>query len=87
MKNTLYSVFDTVSSIFNKPFTHVNDASAIRDFSTGLSDNPNKNDYVLYKISEFDDNNGQLTPLKTPVKIFTGFDIKLPEMLKQQSGE
>jgi len=88
----LYSIYDTVAEIFNKPFSDVNDASAIRAFSQSLEENKNKNDYVLYHIGGFDDNSGSITCDKAPLKLKSGFELKtaevtqLPENLKKQSG-
>lgn len=76
MNTNLYSAFDSVAEVFHRPFTEVNDKTAIRAFSSSLEDNKNKNDYTLYKIGTFDDNNGNIEKTKTPIKILTGFEIK-----------
>ncbi|AXL14467.1 nonstructural protein [Microviridae sp.] len=90
MKLNIYSIFDTVAEVFNKPFTDINNATAIRSFTQSVLDQPHKNDYVLYNMGEFDDNSGHIQPNKTPTKILSGFDVKnenqeIPEMLKQQA--
>lgn len=76
MKLSLYSAYDSVAEIFNKPYTEVNDATACRAFSTSIQDNAHKNDYALYKLADYDDATGEITPLKVPVKLTTGFDLK-----------
>jgi len=92
MYTNLYSIYDTVAEVFNKPFTDINDASAIRAFSQSVGEQKNKNDYVLYHIGGFDDNSGSITSDKAPLKLKSGFEIKadnvteLPETLKKQSG-
>ena len=87
----LYTIYDTVSEVFNKPFADINDASAIRAFSESVKDQPHKNDYILYHIGGFDDNSGMITCDKAPLKLKTGFEVKadnvveMPEMLKKQN--
>lgn len=76
----MYSIYDTIAEVFNKPFSHLNNGSAIRDFTQALHDNPNKNDYALYLIGHYNDANGELTPV-TAQKIITGFDLKTPDSL------
>lgn len=78
-KLQMFSVYDTVAQVFNKPVFDLNNASAIRGFTMGLQDNSNKTDYELYRIGEFDDSNGTFTPEQAPVKIYTGFDITTEE--------
>ena len=34
------------------------------------------NDYTLYQVGEWNDADGMITPLKVPLKISSGFDIK-----------
>lgn len=74
----MFSIYDVVAEVFNKPFTELNAASAIRAFTGAMKDNENRNDYQLIHIGEFDELNGTITP-NNPVKIFTGFDIKSEE--------
>lgn len=90
MKLNLYSIFDTVAQVFHKPFTEVNNDTAIRVFTHSIKDNESKNDYVLYYLGEFLDHNGEIIPIKAPLKCLSGFDITLkesetPESLKQQA--
>lgn len=75
MKLHIYSIFDTVAEVFNKPFTDINDASATRSFMQSLDDNKNKNDYVLYNMGTYDDSKGEIIGI-TPVKVVSGFDKK-----------
>ena len=60
MKLYLYSIYDSVAEVFNKPFSEVNDAAAIRAFKQSLNDNPNSKDYYLYHIGIYNDATGQL---------------------------
>ena len=78
MKVNLYSIYDTVAQVFNKPFTAHNDADAISSFVEASNNNANahKDDYCLYAVGDWDDNNGTITPQKAPTKIYSGLDIK-----------
>lgn len=74
MKVNIYSIFDTVAEVFNKPFTEFNDASAQRAFIASLEEKlTNKNDYVLYNIGTYDDSKGEIVGCN-PVKVCSGFD-------------
>jgi hypothetical protein len=79
MKQSLYSIYDTVAELFNKPFTEINDATAMRAFTEMASKQPHKNDYALYKLADFIDHNGEIAPCE-PQKIMTGFDVQLAEV-------
>lgn len=88
MNMNMYSIFDTVAQVFNKPFTEINNATAIRAFSSAVNENPNKNDYALYHLGSFTDHDGVLVPIANPTRIYTGFDIDqidVPETLKEQA--
>lgn len=89
MKLKIYSIYDTVAQVFNKPFTDINDATAIRAFSQSVMESPHKNDYQLYNLGEYTDHDGAIVPYE-PVRIYTGFDVKnnvvdLPESVKKQN--
>jgi len=90
MYKNLYAIYDTVSELFNNPFTDINDQSAIRAFTQSVTEQPHKNDYVLYHIAGYDDNSGMITQNKNPVKIKSGIEINTatvssitPEMQRQ----
>ena len=66
MKLQMFSIYDTVSKLYARPFFDVNEATAkrnlrvaIRDPKSGLAENIN--DYRLYHIGEFDDQSGSFT--------------------------
>lgn len=90
MKMQLYSVYDTVAELFNKPFTDINDAVAKRNFAESVKDKPYKNDMVLYSLADFNDSSGEIRKCESPVKLMTGFEVKnsaseIPSMLKTQN--
>lgn len=86
MELNLYSIFDTVAQVFNKPFTEINNDTATRVFRNTMVDNTNKNDYVLYHLGTMTDHDGVIDA-KVPLKVISGFDIKneVPQMLQEQA--
>lgn len=89
MKLKLFSIYDTVAEIFNRPFADINDASAIRSFDQlMIEQGKNKTDYILYNIGEYSDQDGMIQP-NVPKKIRTGFDvsdeIEKPDILREQA--
>jgi hypothetical protein len=84
MRLQMYAIYDTIADIFHKPFCAHNDSDAIRSFVGTFDQNQgaqaNKEDYVLYHLAEYNDQNGEIYPGKkdshaAPLKIYTGFDI------------
>lgn len=75
MRVGIYSIFDSVAAIFNKPFTDLTDASAQRGFSQSVVEQAHKNDLSLYKLAVFDDSNGQVEPLQEPLRLMSGLDV------------
>jgi hypothetical protein len=78
-KYCVYSVYDKVSGVFNRPVFDLNHGSAIRNFSQSIEEDRNKDDYVLYHIGTFDDSNGELIKEENPHKILTGLDVHIKE--------
>lgn len=89
MKLRVYSIYDSVAQVFNRPFTEINDGTAIRSFNQNAASQPHKNDYTLFRLGEFVDHSGMLIPEKAPVKVITGFEVEaqpeLPNMLREQA--
>lgn len=88
MKLKLYSIRDTISEIFNKPFCANNDASAIRAFANAMAENPDKDDFNLYYLGEYYDQSGEIVPHEV-IRIYNGTDVKkapVVEMHQQQLG-
>lgn len=73
MRNNLYSIYDTVAKVFNKPFVEFNNETAKRSFFESLQEQKHAKDYSLYHIGEYDDHNGQIVPNKEPTRIADGF--------------
>lgn len=64
MKQGIYAIKDSVVGAFMRPFVHVNDATATRDFSSTVNDDrndfmkQNHGDMSLYRLGWFDDQTG-----------------------------
>lgn len=75
MKLKMYSIYDKVAAVFNKPFVEVNHPSAIRSFDHSIKDNPHIEDFDLYFLAEYDDQNGEVTSVSAEC-IRKGLDAK-----------
>lgn len=90
MTKNIYSIYDIVAETFNTPFPSLNNATAIRDFETSVIKEQHKNDYALYYLGTYDQDNGKLEGPDNPVRLITGLDIKdqtneVPVTLKEQA--
>ena len=66
MKLQMFSIYDTVSKLYARPFFDINDSTAKRNLRAAINDpksglSENINDYRLYLIGEFDDQSGSFT--------------------------
>ncbi len=65
MKQNIYSIFDTASGLYSRPFFSTSDALAKRDFGNIATDaehpiGMHPEDYTLFRLGVFDDNRGEL---------------------------
>lgn len=67
MKLFMYSIFDSASGVYDRPFCALTDAAAIRSFadiavdeSTPIGRHPE--DFSLFRVGLFDDNKGAIEP-------------------------
>ena len=74
MKTTVFTMFDSATKVYHRPFHQLSDAEAIRtcrrmvnDDSTDVSHAPY--DWVLFKLGEYDDNTGVFTCLPAPERM------------------
>ena len=63
----LFSVLDHKSGVFNKPFTEMNDSTAMRGIASCCRDESHMfhmhpRDYSLFCVGEWDDDNGTIIP-------------------------
>ena len=76
----IYGIIDDVAGIFFPPFTSQNDGTATRSFfqmlrnpENGMSKNPQ--DYRLFKLGDFDPDDGQVSPMPVPEQVAAGNQI------------
>lgn len=67
MKTGIYSIFDFKAQTFAQPMFFINDDVAVRALANAVRDktsylNAAPADYEMYKLGEFDDVNGTITP-------------------------
>ncbi|AXH77837.1 MAG: nonstructural protein [Microviridae sp.] len=80
MTQTLYSIYDSVSQLHTAPAPFVNEATAIRSFANLINndDSPyaiNYRDYSLFRIGEWKDSAGTVTPFPAPEFVVSGRDV------------
>jgi len=74
MKLNVYSVLDTKTGIFCRPFFMPNDAAALRDLQFAAADLSTDvgrypSDFNLFRIGSFQDVTGLITPEPAPVSL------------------
>lgn len=67
----IFSIYDDKGTIYCQPFFLAHQGIAIRSFGDLVQDKQSTvghhpTDYHLYKLGEYDDNSGLITPLKNP---------------------
>jgi hypothetical protein len=67
MKMNVYSIFDTASGAYMRPFFMAADNAAVRAFCDLANDSEHEvgrhpKDYILCRLGMFDDNKGDLIP-------------------------
>jgi len=72
-----YAVLDLKGDAFASPFFLHTDAIAIRTFNDAISDpshpmSKHPEDYVLYRLGDFNDQDGSLVPVERPVSLMSG---------------
>lgn len=79
----IYSIYDTATQSFMQPFYMHNDATATRAFSDNVNSNETNiskhpDHYKLYKVGEWDDQKGKITPLPSPTFVIGAIDCINP---------
>ncbi|AXL14608.1 nonstructural protein [Microviridae sp.] len=83
MKTILCSIFDIKSGVYTAPSAFMNDATAIRS-ATILRADPaspmyaHPEDYVLYKIGEFENTDCSITMETPPIPLGKFIEFKVP---------
>ncbi len=93
MKLNIYSIFDTASGLYSRPFFDGADASATRAFQDLVSDpehpvGKHPEDYSIFRVGLWDDNNGLLTNeanecLATALEIKAALASAITDLKKQ----
>lgn len=79
MKHRIYTIRDAKTETYSQPFMQMTDGQASRTFSD-MVNNPehpigkHPEDYVLFQIGEFDDNNSVITPVDA-ISVINGVDL------------
>ena len=79
MVTNLYSIYDSVAEVFNKPFSETTDGSATRAYKQALADNPNSKDYLLFHVGNWNDNKGTGTFFDVPKRVADNFTNNIAE--------
>lgn len=71
MKLRIYSIYDQKSEVFNTPFFQQTHGEAERSFRSAVNDEKTlfskyPEDYDLYYIGDYDDNEGKIKPEPSP---------------------
>ena len=80
MRHQVFSVYDVKAKCFLPPFFMHQPEMAIRAISNATNDpghqfHANPEDYSLYHLGEFDDDNGKLVPFNEPVQLVTALEL------------
>ncbi|AXH76407.1 MAG: nonstructural protein [Microviridae sp.] len=86
MTNQMYSVYDEITETYNLPFTAHNDNDAMRMFhnaalSPQTSLNASPQDYTLYHVSTYNQDNAETINTQPPKLI-----IKLTSLINQNKN-
>lgn len=81
----VYSIHDQAAEAFINPFFMHNDGLAIRAFQDNVNSKEENNiskhpeQFVLFKLGEYDDKTGLITTLEAPRALSTGIELKNPD--------
>lgn len=81
MKLTMYAIFDHVAKVYTQPFYAHNQGMAIRIFTDNVNAQEENHltrhseQFTLYKIGEYDDHEGKITP-NDPDYVISGKDVR-----------
>lgn len=80
----MYSIRDAKGEYFNTPFFNKSHGEAERNFTSLVNDEKSTvsqypEDFDLYYLGDYDDNDGKLVPLDTPQHIVKAVQVKRQE--------
>ena len=84
MKQIQFTIYDNAANAYLPPFCLHNEQMAMRVFGDCIQSadhqfSKHPSDYTLFKIGEFDDISGQLTPEKAPQSLCNGIQFVLDQ--------
>lgn len=87
MKTQLFSIYDNVACVFNKPFTAINKGDAIRAFEQSIKEVLPERlmEYDLFELGTYNDSTGIIIPIKAPTIAYRGAEI-LSKLSKQNKS-
>lgn len=85
MKKLICAVYDTQAQVYGQPIFTPTKGTAIRAFTDEVNNKYETNnmyhhpeDFALFELGQYDDNEGAILALEIPVKILTAKDAKHP---------
>lgn len=80
----MYSIYDTKVEAYMAPFTSPQHGSAIRAFTDTVLDegttfHAHPEDYTLFFIGTFNQEDGSIEPTLTPMSLVKGNEVALPQ--------
>jgi len=89
MKTKVYTIFDSKTAAYLQPFYLRSNGEAIRAFTEAVNDPKSTfykypEDFILFEIGTWDDNDCCISMLKAPVSLSTGLSLKT-ETLKMKA--
>jgi hypothetical protein len=85
MDLNIYSIYDSAAEAFTQPFFMHNDGLAIRAFQDNVNASNENNisnhpeQFTLFRIGKFSDNNGKVDSEPQPVSLALGIEMKNPD--------
>jgi len=72
MKLKIFSIYDSKAEAYKQPFFMLTKGEALRGVMQLLEDNnhlfsKHPGDFTLFELGEYDDNNGKMSPLPSPI--------------------
>lgn len=84
MKIKLFCIHDVKAEAYLPPFHLNNEAMAIRTFADTVNDSKHPfslhpEDYTLFELGSYEDDNGKITLHQTKIPLGNGLDYKKPD--------
>ena len=96
MKLNIYTIFDTASGLYMRPFYQQSDGAAMRSFKDIATDPEHEvgrhpEDYSLFRIGVYDDNNAEITVedrdcITTALELVAQARQQQPDLLREANA-